>query len=174
MEHIFTVVATVGKPHGLTGEVTVLSRTDEPARRFAAGQRVTIEGTGRVLTLRGYRMHNGTLLLGFAEVTDRAAAEALRGQTLVASVPADERPTEADEYFDRQLVGLTAVSPAGERLGRVTGVQHLPAQDLLAIETPAGERLVPFVSELVTAVDLAAGTCTVTPIPGLLDEEDAS
>lgn len=172
---IEVIVATVGRPHGLAGEVTALSRTDEPERRFAPGQQVSTEDTGRILTLRGHRWHNGTLLLSFTDVSDRAAAEALRGEVLVVRVPGDESPTSttSDEYFDRQLVGLSAVSPAGVRLGEVTGVRHLPAQDLLVVETPTGERLIPFVADLVPDVDIAAGTCTVIAIPGLLDDAEA-
>jgi 16S rRNA processing protein RimM len=46
----------------------------------------------------------------------------------------------------------------------------MPAQDLLVIERPSGEVLVPFVKAIVPAVDIAAGTMTITPPPGLLEE----
>jgi 16S rRNA processing protein RimM len=49
-------------------------------------------------------------------------------------------------------------------------VDHLPAQDLLAIKTETGEVLVPFVKAIVPAVDLAAGTVTLTPPTGLFEE----
>jgi 16S rRNA processing protein RimM len=49
-------------------------------------------------------------------------------------------------------------------------VDHLPAQDLLAITTASGEVLVPFVAALVPTVDIAAGTVTVTPPAGLFEE----
>lgn len=171
MSTVEVIVATVGRPHGLAGEVTVLSRTDEPERRFAPGAHITTE-RGRNLTVRQHRWHNGTLLLSFTDVTDRTAAEQLRGEVLVARVPGDEHLPAADEYFDRQLVGLAAVTAAGEHIGVVTAVHHLPAQDLLVIETESGERLVPFVADLVPAVDLGAGTCTIAPIPGLLDDAE--
>ncbi|MEA5054545.1 MAG: PRC-barrel domain-containing protein, partial [Propionicimonas sp.] len=69
------------------------------------------------------------------------------------------------------LIGLAVVDPDGHPLGRVTRILHLPAQDLLAVGTPAGERLVPFVEALVPEVDLARGQVVVTPIPGLLDDD---
>ena len=46
----------------------------------------------------------------------------------------------------------------------------MPAQDLLAVSTPSGEVLVPFVKALVPSVDLAAGIVTVTPPAGLFEE----
>jgi 16S rRNA processing protein RimM len=52
-------------------------------------------------------------------------------------------------------------------------VLHLPAQDVLEIETAAGRRLVPFVAALVPDVDLEAGRLTVVDIAGLLDDRDA-
>ena len=68
-----------------------------------------------------------------------------------------ERPETEDEFYDRQLVGLR-VRRRDEELGRVVAVLHLPAQDLLEIQTAAGVELVPFVAALVPEVDLATGT----------------
>jgi 16S rRNA processing protein RimM len=106
----------------------------------------------------------------FAEIADRTAAEALNGAVLFARVAPDEQTGVADEYFDHQLCGLTATSTAGIDLGPVTDVVHLPGQDLLAIATAAGERLVPFVAALVPTVDLAGGRVIVADLPGLLDD----
>ncbi|MGL5911709.1 MAG: ribosome maturation factor RimM, partial [Phycicoccus sp.] len=52
-----TVVARVGKPHGLRGEVTVRLHTDEPERRLAVGAVLDTEaaagsGVPRALTVR--------------------------------------------------------------------------------------------------------------------------
>ncbi|MEO7059264.1 MAG: ribosome maturation factor RimM [Lapillicoccus sp.] len=82
------VVARIGRPHGLLGEVTVQTHTDEPATRFAPGTAYATEaipGTGvpRSLTLRSSRLHNGVWLLAFEEVPDRTGAESLRGTRLV-------------------------------------------------------------------------------------------
>ena len=52
-------------------------------------------------------------------------------------------------------------------------VEHPPAQDLLVVRTPSGDRLVPFVSALVPEVDPAAGRVVIDPIPGLLSDGDA-
>ena len=93
----------------------------------------------------------------FAELPDRTAVEQARGSVLVMDVDPDELPEEDDEYYDRQLVGLEAVLADGTVVGLVSQVMHMPAQDVLAIATTSGERLVPFVSELVPSVVLAAG-----------------
>ena len=64
------------------------------------------------------------------------------------------------------------VAPDGSALGTLVAVQHNPAQDLLVVRTPGGERLVPFVEALVPEVDLVKGVIVVDPIPGLLTEVD--
>jgi 16S rRNA processing protein RimM len=166
------IVGVIERAHGVGGEVAVELRTDEPERRFAAGQVLREEGGSRVFTVRSVRDHSGRLLVKFAELDDRAAAEAVRGALLITTVERDERPAEPETFYDRQLIGLKATSPDGVDVGIVGSVLHLPAQDLLEIETTTGTRLVPFGSVLVPEVDLAAGRLTVADIPGLLDDRD--
>jgi 16S rRNA processing protein RimM len=166
------VVGVIGRPHGVRGEVAVELRTDEPERRFAPGQALREEGGNRVFTVRSARDHAGRLLVRFAELADRAGAEAARGTLLIATVEADEQPAEQGEFYDRQLIGLRATTPDGAEVGRVGSVLHLPAQDVLEIETAAGRRLVPFVEALVPDVDLEAGRLTVVDVAGLLDDRD--
>jgi 16S rRNA processing protein RimM len=102
-------------------------------------------------------------------VPDRTAAEALVKAILWIDQDADEQSAEEDAWFDHQLVGLDVVRD-GEKIGVVRQVNHMPAQDLLVIERPSGEVLVPFVKAIVPSVDIAAGTMTITPPPGLLEE----
>lgn len=172
-QQVEVVVGSIGRAHGIKGDVAIELRTDEPERRFEPGSHLRIEGTRRELTVTDARWHSGRLLVHFAELADRTAVEKARGSVLVVDVDPDELPEEEDEYYDRQLVGLMALRADGSELGRVTQVVHMPAQDVLAIATGAGERLVPFVSELVPSVDLAAGTVQLAEVPGLLDDEGA-
>jgi 16S rRNA processing protein RimM len=166
------IVGVIGRPHGLRGEVAVEVRTDEPERRFAPGQVLHQDGGSRVFTVKSVRDHAGRLLVRFAEVVDRADAEAVRGALLMTTVGPEERPDEPGEFYDRQLIGLRAATPDGTEVGIVGSVLHLPAQDVLEIETAAGIRLVPFVEALVPVVDLEAGCLTVVDVAGLIDEEE--
>jgi len=165
-----TVVGVIGRPHGVRGEVAVELRTDEPERRFAIGQVLLEEGGSRQFTVRSARSHSGRLLVSFAELVDRAGAEAVRGMLLTAVVGSDERPAGPGEFYDRHLIGMRATTPEGAEVGTVRSVLHLPAQDILEIETATGPRLVPFVEALVPDVDLEAGRLTVVNLTGLLDD----
>jgi 16S rRNA processing protein RimM len=162
------VVGRIGRPHGLSGEVTVQVRTDFPEQRFAVGVQLQID-TGGTLTVETVRPHRGVLLVRFAGITNREAAADLRGGTL--SVDATELPnlTDPDEFYDHQLEGLAAVGPDGVALGRVREVVHAPASDLLVLDTANGEVLVPFVQAIVPEVDLAGGRVVLDPPAGLLD-----
>jgi len=171
-----TVIARIGKPHGLLGEVTVQLHTDEPERRLAVGTVIDTEaapGTGvpRSLTVRSTRVHNGVWLVAFDEVPDRTGAESLRGTRLVVDA-ADVLPAadEDDVFTEEQLRGLAVVDPAGTVLGEVGGLELGAAQDRLVILLPDGrEAQVPFVTALVPEVDLEGGRVVVDAPPGLLD-----
>jgi 16S rRNA processing protein RimM len=173
-ETVEIVVGVIGRAHGVRGEVAVVPRTDEPERRFAPGQRLRAEGSGRVFTVGTARDHSGRLLVHFEELTDRTQAEAVRGTRLATDVPAAEVPSEDGEFYDRQLVGLLARLANGAEIGPVISVLHLPVQDVLEIQTPTGVRLVPFVEALVPEVDLGAGSLTIAEVEGLLSDQDGS
>jgi 16S rRNA processing protein RimM len=170
-------VARVGRAHGLRGEVTVELRTDVPERRFVPGVELFVDPAGsRVpglpgrLVLDSIRDNKGVLLLGFAGVEDRNAADALRGILLEADVDDDE-DDEDDAWFDHELVGLAAVDPSGQPLGQVVAVEHPGAQDRLVVRRPDGvTRLVPFVAAIVPEVDVTGGRIVIDAPAGLLED----
>ena len=139
-----TLAAIIGA-HGVTGEV-----------------RLKLFGEG-VAALKRYRAFNDSTLTAeklkddgkggaiarFAEVTDRTAAEKLRGTAL--SVPRSTLPALYDgEYYYADLIGLPAVSTTGEAIGACVNVENFGAGDVLEIERPGGQRfMVPMREEAV-------------------------
>ncbi|MGH8893044.1 MAG: ribosome maturation factor RimM [Actinomycetes bacterium] len=170
------VVARIGRPHGIRGEVSAEVRTDDPSGRLAPGTTVrTDPATAGPLTIVSGRVHSGRLLLTFEGCDDRSAAERLRGVLLVAEVDPDELPADPEEFYDHQLAGLPVRTVDGEQVGILHEVLHLPGQDVLAVRRPDGsEVLVPFVRAIVPTVDVAAGVVVVDPPPGLLEVVDDS
>lgn len=166
------VVARIGRAHGIKGEVTVEVRTDEPELRLAPGAVLATDpASAGPLTIETGRVHSGRLLLRFAGVTDRNAAEALRNTLLIAEVDPEERPEGEDEYYDHQLIDLDVVTEDGTEVGRITEISHLPTQDLFIVERADGsEVLIPFVEEIVTEIDLAEQKAVIAPPPGLIDD----
>jgi hypothetical protein len=88
---------------------------------------------------------------------DRTAAEAMKG--LLVGAPRDALPTtDEDEFYWADLVGLEVINAAGERLGKVAGLIETGANDVLRVVGDDGtERLLPFVSAVVLAVEKEAG-----------------
>ena len=167
---MLVVVGRIKRAHGIKGEVGVDVRTDEPDRRFAPG--ATITCGDRTLTVASSRRHSGRLLVAFREVPDRTAAEELHGGLLEVEIDPDERPSDPEEFYDHQLVGLHVHAADDAVVGMVTEVLHGPAQDTLVVDAGAHEVLVPFVEAHVPVVDLAAGLVRLADVPGLLDPEE--
>lgn len=167
------MVATVGRPVGLHGELEVVVHSDD-SRRFDVGSVVLVEGDLTPLSVRSRRIRRGRLVVTFAEVIDRDAAEALRGRDLV--VPADAlRCLAPDEFWDHDLIGSRVVTTSGEDVGEIVAVEHPPANDVLVVRGGAarpGEHLVPLVASIVTNVDPERRIVIIDPIPGLLSPED--
>jgi 16S rRNA processing protein RimM len=164
------VVGRIGRPHGIRGEVTIDVRTDEPDSRFAAGAEIVTDPVAAgPLTIERTRWHSGRLLVRFAGIGDRDAAETLRGTWLVVD-PGDIPPSaDPDDFHDQELIGLTVVTADGSDVGQVSDVLH-HGQDLLVVRGSGGEKLVPFVAALVPEVDVPGGRLVIDPPPGLLDE----
>jgi 16S rRNA processing protein RimM len=155
------------RAHGIDGEVLVRPQTDDPDRWVVGATFTTDDSPPRMLEATAVRPHKGDLLVRFAGIDDRDAADTLRG--VVFQIPAAQRRALGEaEFWPDDLIGATAVGPGGETLGTVAGVEFADAQDRLVIETPDGVRVeVPFVSAIVPTIDLEAGLVTVDPPEGL-------
>jgi 16S rRNA processing protein RimM len=168
-------VGRLVKAHGLKGALKVELYTDDPARRFTPGATFTLQVPttspwhGKSLELVELRWYNTHAVAFFKDVVDRTGAESLVKAILWVEQDASELPVEEDAWYDHQLVGL-AVLRDGVRIGTVSRIDHLPAQDLLTVKTANGEVLVPFVKAIVPSVDVQAGTLSVTPPPGLFEQ----
>lgn len=171
------VAGRVIKPHGITGELVVDVRTDDPHERFARGNRLRLkpsrgQGAVREVEVESARPHGARLLVRLAGVNDRDGAEALRGHLFV--VDSGDLPPldDPDEFYDHELEGMAVRTVAGDEVGTLAEVLHTAAGELLSVRTPDGrEVLVPFVSAIVTAVSREAGVVVIDPPEGLLDVE---
>ena len=171
------VVGRVVKAHGLSGELVVDVRTDDPQMRFSPGNhlrlkpsRGCVDSVARECEVESSRPHGARMLVRLVGVADRDGADLLRGNLFVVD-SADLPPiTDPDEFYDHQLEGLTVRTVDGAEVGSVAEVLHTAAGELLAVRTAAGaEVLVPFVSAIVLSVSLASGVIEIDPPDGLLD-----
>jgi len=137
-----TLAVIIGA-HGVTGEVRLKLFTDDLARYQS------VRVGGRDLTLKSVRAGSNGAIARIAEITDRNAAEALRGTEL--TVPRSALPPlEEGEYYHSDLIGLPCFSTEGEALGNVVAIDNFGAGDVIEIERPDGKRfMVPMRAEAV-------------------------
>ena len=162
------------KAHGLKGAIKLELYTDSPDQRFKPGQVLELQVPetspwfGKTVTVAELKFFNQAPVVFLEGINDRSSAETLVKAILLIETEADQLPEEPEAWYDHQLVGLKA-KVAGEEVGVVSRVDHLPAQDLLAIETDSGEVLVPFVKQIVPEVDIKQGFVILTPPAGLFE-----
>lgn len=172
----FLIVGHLNKAHGTKGEVFAWPLTDYPERVYEPGTVFRVgapdgdepDPDAPPLRLTSVRPFKRGYLVAFAGVHDRNDAEALQGRYLFREADALE-PLAEGEVFYHQLLGMEVVTKSGERLGKIREVYELRPADLLEIEGPRGEIMIPFIQEIVVEVDAEAGRMVVDPPEGLLD-----
>ncbi|CAN5814300.1 hypothetical protein BH23ACT10_BH23ACT10_00220 [soil metagenome] len=158
------VLATVGKPFGLAGDVYLWLDPDL-AEALLPGLVVT--AGDRELEIAGVRRHRGRAVVRFAGVDDRDTVDALRGMALEIdrAAVADDGLIWTDDVLGREVVDLS-----GALVGVVETVRDGPAHDYLVVARPdGGEVLIPVVDELVDIAD----PIVVHGPPGLIDPAQA-
>jgi 16S rRNA processing protein RimM len=164
------VVGEITRAHGVRGEVAVRNRSDNPDRWVPGA--VVLRPDGTPLTVSSLRVHGDRMLVTFEGVTDRGAAETLRGTEL--SVPVSTLPPLAEEeWWPHDLEGCRVRTEAGVDLGTVTEIVFNPANDLWVTVNDAGvETLVPALRSVLVEVDVAAKRIVVRDVPGLTVPEE--
>ena len=159
------VLAVVTGAHGIRGEVRLKSF----AERLDYGP-LERSDRGPPLEILSLRAAKDGLIARVSGVTDRNAAEALKGVEL--SVARDRLPDpEPDEFYFADLIGLTAERPYGTPLGEVIAVHNYGAGDVLEVRLAEGVTvLLPFTRETVPEIDTARRRLVIEPPEGLLDE----
>jgi 16S rRNA processing protein RimM len=164
-------VARIGAAHGVRGAVKLWTFTEDPFAVRSYGLLSSKDGKRlfEVATARAAKDH---LVATFKGVTTRDEAERLNGIELY--VAREKLPaTDEGEYYHTDLIGLAAVTTAGDALGRVLAIHNFGAGDIIEIARPHGPTLLlPFTNAVVPSVDLAAGL-VVVQLPNEIEGEDA-
>lgn len=153
-------VARIGAAHGVRGEVKLWTFTEDPLAVKRYGPLVTKDGA-RQFEVTHAREAKGHLVAALKGVATREDAERLNGVELY--IGREKLPaTEEDEYYHTDLIGLAAVTLAGEPLGRVIAIHNFGAGDIIEIAPPQGATmLLPFTNAVVPSVDLAGGRVVI-------------
>jgi 16S rRNA processing protein RimM len=163
-------VARIGAAHGVRGAVKLWTFTEDPLAVKRYGPLLTKDGA-RQFEVATAREANGHLVATLKGIATREEAERLNGLELY--IAREKLPdTAADEYYHADLIGLAAVNPANEPLGRVIAIHNFGAGDIIEIAPPHGATLLlPFTNAVVPTVDVAGGR-VVIELPAELDGDE--
>lgn len=165
------LLGRIAGAQGLKGEVKINSFTEIPENIGLYG--LLSDQHGKQYAIESVRALKGAAIAArIAGISDRTAAEALRGTQLF--VARDKLPAlDEDEWYYEDLIGLAAISPEGEPIGEVIAVQNYGAGDLLEIRQEGARQtlFIALTQEAVPDVNIEAGRVTVC-LPEEIDDDD--
>jgi 16S rRNA processing protein RimM len=154
---------------GLKGEVKIKTFTEVPEDIAAYGPLRTAQG--RTLAVSVLNAVDDVVTARVAGVSDRTAAEALKGLELFVDRTALPAP-EDGTFYHTDLIGLAVAVAAGEVVGKVVAFHNYGGGDVMEVEETQGHKtaLLPFTADVIAEIDLAGGKVVINPMPGLFDD----
>ncbi len=167
----YVLMAVIGAPHGVRGQVRVKAFTGNPLALADYGP--LTDANGATYTITDLRASKNVVIARIKEISTREAAEAVNGIELFlprSSLPDD---LDDDEFYNADLIGLDAVDEAGEKLGSVKAMHDFGAGDIVELTLAAGDTaMVPFTRAAVPEILLADQKIVIDPIAaGLAPDE---
>jgi 16S rRNA processing protein RimM len=156
------------KAHGVRGEV-IADIFGDLAERFEPGLELRLtdgKGAESRMVVRRARMHQDRLILELDGVDTCERAEDLRSRVVWLSRD-QVGPLEEKRWFVQDILGVEVFTDTGERLGRLTEVMHMPANDVYVVRGGGREILLPAIEDVIKDVDVVAGRMLVHLIEGL-------
>lgn len=154
------VLGQVGAVYGVKGWLKVQAYTDDAEAIFGYNPwLLKQQGQWRPVKVAEWRRHNKGLIVRFDQVTDREAAQLFTGAEI--GVEPEQLPELAeDEFYWRELIGMTVVNTEGYDMGQVDQLMATASNDVMVVKANGNdafgrhERLIPFIqSQYVQSVD---------------------
>lgn len=163
-------VGKIINTHGIKGEVRVADETDFAKERFKNGATLYLGDkkgdAAQELTVEKSRPFKGTWLVKFVGYDNINDVLAFKNHELLVSGE-DQQKLPTGRYYYHQIIGLTAVTTEGRKLGPITEIMP-GANDVWVVKKADGkEILLPVIKQVIKKVDLDAGTVTVELMEGL-------
>lgn len=152
------LIGAIAGAFGANGEIKLKSFTADPAACLSYAPFMDEAGEV-ILQITKSRPIKGGFAVRSPDVRYRDQAEALRGTQLYC-LRDDLTPTEEDEFYHSDLIGLVVVSTDKQLLGKIKDVHNYGASDLLEIvDTPNIQASwnIPFTLAHVPEIDLELG-----------------
>lgn len=163
-------VGKISSTHGIRGLLKLYSYSGN-IESLRSSETVFLKGKDSVLrefALKSVSAHSGGFLLALDDFTDIDQVKPLVGSELClkqSSLP--ELPD--DEYYWRDLIGLTVVTDNGTVLGIVSDIFEAGSSDIYVVKGDDREYLIPAIADVISKIDISGKKIVITPLDGLLD-----
>ena len=148
------MIGEVTKPQGVRGEVKVRPVTCDPERFYDLTYVFLKRGETYVeRKVSVNRVDDDAVYMTFDGVSDRDAAEKLRGEELYIDREHSVELPE-DMNFICDLIGCEGTDTEGRKLGKMTDVMQPGGNDVYVFKGPLGEVLVPALKSVVVEVNV--------------------
>ncbi|GMB08483.1 ribosome maturation factor RimM [Thermolongibacillus altinsuensis] len=166
-------VGKIVNTHGIRGEVRVISRTDFANERYKVGNTLYIfmENADAPIEVKvaRHRVHKSFDLLTFEGYDNINLVEKFKGAMI--KIPETQlQPLNEGEYYFHEIIGCTVITEEGEIIGQVKEILTPGANDVWVVKRKNGKDvLIPYIDDIVKAVDVAEKKITIHPMEGLLE-----
>jgi 16S rRNA processing protein RimM len=182
----FVQVGRVKDAHGIKGEIFITLFAGEAAwldqlkevrlvvyeeghKPTEAEKAIVPEGAAKVYQVKSARLHKNGLIVKSSEITDRNAAENLKG--LFLEIPREFLiSAPGEELYLAEVEGFQVITKHKGEVGPIVGFSSNGEQDLLIVETSWGEFEIPFVKAFVENIDFKGRKIYLDLPVGLLGE----
>jgi 16S rRNA processing protein RimM len=169
----YVIVGRFGRPRGVSGEISIVSLSDNP-ERFHKEVKFWIEsepGFKRIL-IASIRFISGKPIATIEGYDNREKVTELTNKYLYIR-SADLAKLPEGSYYIFDLIGCCVVDKDNRELGQVCDVESYPANDVWIIESKNGVRhLFPAVAFFIDTVDIEKKRIVINPPEGIFDSPD--
>ena len=166
-------VGKIVNTHGIKGEIRVMSSTDFSNERFAKGSRLYIvkdHSEPVVVTVTSHRTHKNFDLLTLEGYQTIEAVSDFIGSVLKVNEE-DRDDLEEDAFYYEEIIGLDVYDLEDEKIGKVKEILSTGANDVWVVQRhKKKDLLLPYIDEVIRAVDIEENKVTVYVMEGLDDE----
>ena len=170
------LLAKIGAPHGVHGQLRVKSYTQDPLAIGNYGPLTCKEG--RTFTVIKARPAKNVLVVSFKEIKSREDAQKAHDTELFITRERLPQNIDDDDFYIDDLIGMEVINLQCEILGKVLAISNFGAGDLLEI-SPAMEngrfgsntQFIAFTKKNVPHIDLKNRRMTIIK-PDQISERD--
>ena len=161
-------IGTISRTHGTSGAM-ILTQCPDPSIALPDGTNVLIGFSANFSTpyvLTSCQTHKQSLIITLKGI-GMNDVDALKDNGVFIDESVLLRDTE--QFFVSDLIGCTAYDERGTRLGEITDVWIMPANDVWVLSTKEGDIPLPVIDDVIVSTDINSKRIIVRMMDGLRD-----